>query len=451
MFIQKSFLFLSLFLVGCSSAQTQSHFPAMAQKPRVGHTEIMKWQNGKTTAVSITYDGGTINQFRVALPIMNEMGFKATFFIVTGDITGSKFQGKFLGRPVEDILKESAKMPINKGNFFERATALRYLDYEGARECHTRAGDLFELGKFDEAYREIDDAYAKIHRGEMKPLDQKVAYDNPTVDISWDELRRIATQGHEFGSHSITHPQPAICDDLNLRYELEKSREELLNQLGTKHAFSAECPHGSENKRVMDCALSLYCATRNRMPEPFLEEINRWNKKDPTLAKKEYVQWQRGPTTSTTLEQMKAWVDVCLAHDNFWLVLTFHGIDGIGYQPKTGEEIKGFFSYIKAHEDRIWVATFQDVTKYMRERMNGSACSAMEGERIKVVLTHSLDPNLYALPLTLKTYVPSGWKSVSVKQADTLQRVPASGEQEGVFVLYQAMPNAAPVELSKGN
>ena len=63
----------------------------MAQKPRVGHTEIMKWQNGKTTAVSITYDGGTINQFRVALPIMNEMGFKATFFIVTGDIIGSKF------------------------------------------------------------------------------------------------------------------------------------------------------------------------------------------------------------------------------------------------------------------------------------------------------------------------------------------------------------------------
>jgi peptidoglycan/xylan/chitin deacetylase (PgdA/CDA1 family) len=48
----------------------------------VGQTEIAKWRYGKNGAVSLTYDDGSINQFRVAVPIMDSFGFPATFFIV---------------------------------------------------------------------------------------------------------------------------------------------------------------------------------------------------------------------------------------------------------------------------------------------------------------------------------------------------------------------------------
>ena len=51
-----------------------------------GGTEITKWQFGKTGAISLTYDDATINQFRKALPIMDTLGLKATFFINTADI-----------------------------------------------------------------------------------------------------------------------------------------------------------------------------------------------------------------------------------------------------------------------------------------------------------------------------------------------------------------------------
>ena len=37
---------------------------------QVGRTEITKWQDGKRGAVSLTFDDGSINQFRVAVPIM---------------------------------------------------------------------------------------------------------------------------------------------------------------------------------------------------------------------------------------------------------------------------------------------------------------------------------------------------------------------------------------------
>src|SRR5688572_7849479 len=90
-------------------------------------TDITKWQDGKLAAVSITYDDSTINQFRIALPMMNERGLPATFFVITGEIPGSEYRPTFIGRPIMDIIRESAKVPTNKDNALERSSMLRYL------------------------------------------------------------------------------------------------------------------------------------------------------------------------------------------------------------------------------------------------------------------------------------------------------------------------------------
>jgi len=90
-------------------------------------SEVTKWQDGKDACVSITYDDSSINQFRVAIPLMNERGLPATFFIITGDIDGSKYQPAFIGRPIMDILRESEKTPTTKENMLERAAMLNYL------------------------------------------------------------------------------------------------------------------------------------------------------------------------------------------------------------------------------------------------------------------------------------------------------------------------------------
>jgi peptidoglycan/xylan/chitin deacetylase (PgdA/CDA1 family) len=47
-----------------------------------GKTEITRWQDDKQGAVSITWDDGSINQFKVALPLLNSFKFPATFFII---------------------------------------------------------------------------------------------------------------------------------------------------------------------------------------------------------------------------------------------------------------------------------------------------------------------------------------------------------------------------------
>lgn len=56
----------------------------------VGNTETTRWQDGKSGAISVTFDDGSPNQFRNALPILNRLRLNATFFIVTGEIEGSQ-------------------------------------------------------------------------------------------------------------------------------------------------------------------------------------------------------------------------------------------------------------------------------------------------------------------------------------------------------------------------
>jgi peptidoglycan/xylan/chitin deacetylase (PgdA/CDA1 family) len=415
-----------------------------------GQTEITKWPQDKRAAVSLTFDDNSVNQFRVAVPIMDRLGLPATFHIITGDIAGSRYHAMFIGRPIQAIIQETAGGATNADNFFERASAIGHLGLQGTLEYHSRAGELYEEGKVSEAYRLLDEAYAKVRGGAFAPEPAAPATADRRNAISWDDLKKLAARGYEFSSHTVTHPRLAVLDEANLVYELDKSREEILNHLGTKHTFTVECPYGTEDERVLKYVLARYPASRNRMPEPFLEELNRGSEKDPGASGKEYVQWQRGVLTKTPMTLMKSWVDTVAAHDNMWLVLVFHGVDGVGWEPTTGAELAEYFGYIKSRDDRVWAATFGDVTKYLRERMRSTVHTSRNGDVIEVALRHDLADERYDLPLTLKTYVPAVWTAVEVRQGTGFTRASVLRDGRGSYVLYQARPNAEPIRLKRG-
>ena len=411
---------------------------------QIGHTKVEKWQDGKTAAVTLTYDDGSANQFNVALPIMDRLKLPATFYINTGNIAGSKYQRQFIGRPLKEIIKETATTPTNEDNLFERASAIREIGNYEIREHHTRAGSLWESGKKTEAFQEIDKGYSMVR---SDPSFQ-VLYKPQPGDLSWDDLNQYAAQGHEFASHTISHPRLSVMDEVNLVYELEKSKEDILNNMGPNHTFSVECPYGTEDERVMEYMYPRYEASRNRMPEPYMEELNRGSRMQPYTSDKEYVQWQRGALSNTSLDQMKAWVDTCNVHSNIWLVLVFHGVDGVGWEAIPGDTLDAYFSYIKSHEDKIWVATFKDVTKYIRERMEAQISFTNNQDQLSIQLTNNLDPKLYDLPLTLKTYIPSNWKEVEIIQGKTKNHVKAGKDENGQYVVYQAIPNQEDIVLA---
>lgn len=415
-----------------------------------GKTEITKWQDNKTGAVSITWDDGSINQFKVALPLLNKLQLPATFFIITGQIPGSTFHGKFIGRPVADIIKETATIPTNKDNLFERASAAGYLGLVGPLDYHYKAGSLVDAGTTDEAIKVIDELYTRVRNNEFKPGVQHNDEYKDAHGTTWDDIRRYAAQGHEFASHMITHPRLAVLDEPNMLYEMEKSREEIRKRLGEKYTFSGEGPFGTENERVMSYAYKVYPALRNRMPEPWLKEISRGDKQNPGSSDKEYVQLQRGATTKTPMPMMKAWVDTTLNRKDTWLVLTIHGVDGIGWEALSHRTLQEYFGYIKARNRKLWLATFGDVAKYMRERQAASVKGSSSGNGIKVMFTHTLDNTFYQYPLTLKTYVPASWRNVSVKQGyKTVTNIKPGKDAKGAYITYRAQPNGAPITLNR--
>lgn len=413
----------------------------------MGQTVITKWQNGKKGAVSITYDDGSINQFRKALPIMNQLKLPATFFIITGQIPGSQYQGKFIGRPVAEIIEESSTILTHKDNFFERSSAAGFLGYRGTLAYHTRAGALFDAGKEEEAYAILNDLYQKVRNGDFQP--ETGANDNANGNkVTWDEIRTFAAQGHEFASHTVTHPYLCALDEVNIQYELEKSRDEIKQQLGPEYTFSAEIPYGTEHKRAMKYAHRVFPALRNRMPEPYLVELNRASTKNPGNYMEEYVQWQRGAVTRTSLPMMKSWIDTTVVKDNIWLVLVIHGVDGIGWEALSSDVLDAYFRYIKSKEADLWIAPFAEVTKYMRSRMNAEVQSTTHEGKITIKLSHSLDQTLYNVPLTLKTYVPGTWKEIRVKQGKENKVIQRLSDSAGSYVLYQAFPNSAEIEVT---
>ena len=425
-----------LFVISCSGGHSNE-----------GKTEIAKWHNDKKGAVSITYDDGTVNQFRKAMPLMDELNMPGTFFINTGTIKGSVHKGTFIGRSVSMIIKETETIKTDSNNFFERASAAAYLGLKGTLSYHSSAGSRIDAGNADRAYSLIDELYARIRKGEFQPLKEPpMKYLIPLMP-SWDEIRSYAANGHEFASHMVTHPRLAALDEANTLYELEKSRDEIFNQLGKKHIISGEVPYGTENKRAIDYASAVYPALRNGMRESFLREVHRSSRENPGNRDSEYVQWQRGATRKTSMLLMKSWVDTAAVYDNMWLVLVFHGVDGIGWEPLTSQVLKEYFKYIASSDD-LWVATFGDVARYIRERMNSEIKPERNGDEIVISITHDLDTSLYNIPLTLKTRVPSKWKEVRVMQDNLSTTGLPKTDPDGNYIVFQAFPNRGPVILS---
>jgi peptidoglycan/xylan/chitin deacetylase (PgdA/CDA1 family) len=419
------------------------------QAPTLGKTEITEWQYGKNGAVSVTYDDGSYNQFKGALPVMERLKMPATFFVITGGIPGSKYHGKFIGRPVKTIINESATIRTNQQNFLERCSAAGYLGYTGTITYHTRAAGMNDGNRKEQAYKLMDELYKKVRNGDFKPGYQPCDEVLQEKGSTWDDFRQIAARGYEFASHSITHAGMPGLDSVNIVYELEKSKEEIKNQMGARYTFSAEVPYGYENDRVMKIAYTIYPALRNRMPEPWLKEIDRPSRKTPGTTDKHYIQWQRECNTKAPLPLMKTWVDTTVARKDTWLVLVIHGVDGLGYEALPHSLLDEYFQYIKSNDDKLWVATFGDVTKYMREREAANVANLEKNGKIIVTLSHPLDKTTYNVPLTLKTYVSPSWKLATVTQAKNVMKAIVEIDAKGAYVLYQANPNGATVILTQ--
>lgn len=153
-----------------------------------------------------------------------------------------------------------------------------------------------------------------------------------------------------------------------------------------------------------------------------------------------------------TAEQMLALADKAIGVKGMEYVVV-HGVQRItpdwGYQdfwPLKQEILFTWLDGLKERRDKgqLWITDHISAHQYETERNAAQTrVVAATANAISVELKSSADPELYDLPLTLVTNVPSAWKNVSVKQGTTVQTVAAANGE----VRFDAKPNAGVVEL----
>jgi peptidoglycan/xylan/chitin deacetylase (PgdA/CDA1 family) len=92
--------------------------------------------------------------------------------------------------------------------------------------------------------------------------------------MSWDQVRELHRDGHEIGSHSLTHPLLPDLPDEQVEEEVASSRRELSRQIGAD--IPSFCyPNGSYDARTLqavaragyECAVTTRWGLNRRQPQ----------------------------------------------------------------------------------------------------------------------------------------------------------------------------------------
>jgi peptidoglycan/xylan/chitin deacetylase (PgdA/CDA1 family) len=221
----------------------------------------MIFRNDKQAAITFTFDDGSREHFDMAVPLLNEFGFKATFFVIAG-------------------LTREQKSDSLVAN----------------RQCDWWA------------------------------------------EVSWQEWRVAANQGHEIGNHSLTHPVlTRVRESHRLSAEIATSARLVEEKIGQWPASFAY-PYNKSNDAVHQLVLQHHDTVR--------EERIRYG----------------GP--SFTLAKANGYIDRAI-RKGIWIVPMIHGI-GRGFDPLDPDLLRQHLQYIKDREAEILVDTFGAVSAWVK-------------------------------------------------------------------------------------
>ena len=198
----------------------------------------------------------------------------------------------------------------------------------------------------------FDDGWSSIYENAL-PIVEAAGYKSThyiiteTLDGDFDGYMSIAdvldlqSRGHEIGAHTRTHSDLTQLSQQGVRNEVTGSRQDLLN-IGVNHVDTFAYPYGSYNEMVKNIVKESGFSSARSIIEGFNTKGD-----DPYLLK-----WQ-GPERTTSVAQMKTWIDQAIAGKS-WLVLSFHEINNSGNQySNRPQDLQEVVNYLKQKNMKV--------------------------------------------------------------------------------------------------
>lgn len=255
-------------------------------------------------------------------------------------------------------------------------------------------------------------------------------------DGIWPEIKRLSDNGHEIGSHTLTHPTISGLD------ELVRSKQ-ILEQKTGKACLTVAYPY---------CNLPTDPAANAALEENY---ISGRTCSGQLVAHNTTDMYNISSIVTGTEGRIKTSDDMQGMFENArdekrWCVFLTHEINkGSGYSPTQSREFKKALIYLRNNPNSYWVATFADVSKYIREN-RASAVTELSAtqDRIIVSVTNKLDSALYNFPITIRRTMPDGWSSAEVTQNGEV--VKSWTDKNHTCLYFNVVPGAGDVTIFNG-
>jgi peptidoglycan/xylan/chitin deacetylase (PgdA/CDA1 family) len=185
--------------------------------------------------LAITFDDGQQDNFEHARPVLARHGVRATFFV-----------------PVEAL---ESGVPLWHDRLGFAAMALA--EGRGGVRARERVESLGVDPAADRLPARLAERAKRLSTAARKALTDELLERTGAEVPAWAgmmrpaELRLLAAEGHEVGSHTMTHPILPRCDDAQVRFEVVESKRRLERIVG--RSIESFCyPNGDWDRRALD-------------------------------------------------------------------------------------------------------------------------------------------------------------------------------------------------------
>ncbi len=281
--------------------------------------------------------------------------------------------------------------------------------------------------------KQIPVAVPLLDKNDLKATFYPIINTNP----SWIDLRKLAANGHEIGSHTVTHPT-TIKGIATEEDELKNSKEEIEKQIPDNKCITIAYPYciaGTESLVSRFYIAGRCCQGQIESKSPDFYNIS-------SIAVGSETSIKSGLNLNSKVNEA--------ASAKGWCVFLVHGIDNDGgYSPIASSALDSNFTYLNDNKNKFWVSSFSNVVRYIKERNAATIQEISTQEKsISIKVTDNLADSIYNFPLTVRRVLPSGWNSASVIQNGS--PVPSSIVTVGStkYIMFDVTPDNGDITIS---